>query len=39
VAGVNSAIFPIVGVITLITAFMTPYILRFGSRLNLSSSK
>jgi CPA2 family monovalent cation:H+ antiporter-2 len=39
VAGVNSAIFPIVGVITLITAFFTPYILRFGSRLNLSSSK
>jgi len=39
VAGANSAIFPIVGVITLITAFMTPYILRFGSRLNLSSSK
>lgn len=39
VAGVNSAIFPIVGVITLITAFMTPYILRFGSRLNLSSSE
>ena len=39
VAGVNSTIFPIVGVITLITAFMTPYILRFGSRFNLSSSK
>jgi CPA2 family monovalent cation:H+ antiporter-2 len=39
VAGANSAIFPIVGVITLITAFMTPYILRFGSRLNLSSSE
>ena len=39
VAGANSAIFPIVGVITLVTAFMTPYILRFGSRFNLSSSK
>jgi monovalent cation:H+ antiporter-2, CPA2 family len=32
VAGANSAIFPIVGVVTLVTAFMTPYILRFGSR-------
>ncbi len=39
VAGANSAIFPIVGVITLVTAFMTPYILRFGRRFNLSSSK
>lgn len=37
-AGANSAIFPIVGVITLVTAFMTPYVLRFGTRLNLSSS-
>jgi len=37
-AGANSAIFPIVGVITLVTAFMTPYVLRFGKRLNLSSS-
>jgi CPA2 family monovalent cation:H+ antiporter-2 len=38
VAGANSAIFPIVGVVTLVTAFMTPYVLRFGKRLNLSSS-
>jgi monovalent cation:H+ antiporter-2, CPA2 family len=38
VAGANSAIFPIVGVITLVTAFMTPYVLRFSSRVNLSSS-
>jgi monovalent cation:H+ antiporter-2, CPA2 family len=37
VAGANSAIFPIVGVITLVTAFITPYILRFGSRLNISA--
>jgi CPA2 family monovalent cation:H+ antiporter-2 len=36
--GANSAIFPIVGVITLVTAFVTPYVLRFGSQLNLSSS-
>jgi CPA2 family monovalent cation:H+ antiporter-2 len=39
VAGVNSAIFPIVGVVTLVATFLTPYILRFGSRLNLSASK
>jgi monovalent cation:H+ antiporter-2, CPA2 family len=38
VSGANSAIFPIVGVVTLVTAFMTPYVLRFGSRLNLMSS-
>jgi len=38
VAGANSAIFPIVGVVTLVTAFMTPYVLRFGTRLNISSS-
>jgi CPA2 family monovalent cation:H+ antiporter-2 len=39
VAGANSAIFPIVGIITLVTAFITPYILKFGSRLNISASK
>jgi len=38
VAGANSAIFPIVGVVTLVTAFMTLYVLRFGTRLNLTSS-
>ena len=37
VAGANSA-FPIVGVVTLVTAFMTPYVLRFGSRHNLMPS-
>lgn len=39
VVGVNSAIFSIAGVVTLVTAFMTPYVLKFGSRLNLSSSE
>jgi CPA2 family monovalent cation:H+ antiporter-2 len=39
VVGVNSAIFPIAGFVTLVTAFMTPYVLKFGSRLNLSSSE
>lgn len=36
--GANSAIFPIVGVVILVTVFMTPYVLRFGSRLNLMLS-
>jgi CPA2 family monovalent cation:H+ antiporter-2 len=34
---VSSAIFPIVGVVTIITTFMTPYVLRFGSGLRFSS--
>ena len=34
---VSSAVFPIVGVVTIITTFMTPYVLRFGSRLRFSS--
>lgn len=37
VTGANSAIFPIVGIVTLVTAFITPYILRFGSRLNIAA--
>lgn len=35
---VSSAVFPIVGVVTIITTFMTPYVLRFGSRLRIMSS-
>ena len=34
---VSAAVFPIVGIVTLITTFMTPYVLRFGSRLKISS--
>lgn len=34
---VSSAVFPIVGVVTIITTFMTPYVLRFGSGLRFSS--
>jgi CPA2 family monovalent cation:H+ antiporter-2 len=33
----SAAVFPIVGIVTLITTFMTPYVLRFGSRLKISS--
>jgi monovalent cation:H+ antiporter-2, CPA2 family len=38
VGAISSSIFPIVGVVTIITTFMAPYILRFGSKLKLSSS-
>lgn len=34
---VSSAVFPIVGVVTIITTFMTPYVLRFGSGLRFSN--
>jgi monovalent cation:H+ antiporter-2, CPA2 family len=30
---ITSAVFPILGVVTIVTRFMTPYVLRFGSRL------
>ena len=33
---VSSAVFPIVGVVTIITTFMTPYVLRLGSSLRFS---
>ncbi|MGH9979775.1 MAG: cation:proton antiporter [Nitrososphaeraceae archaeon] len=34
---VSSAVFPMVGVVTIITTFMTPYVLRFGSGLRFAS--
>jgi monovalent cation:H+ antiporter-2, CPA2 family len=33
VGAVSSAVLPILGVVTMITTFMTPYILKFGSKL------
>jgi monovalent cation:H+ antiporter-2, CPA2 family len=33
VGAITSAVLPILGVVTMVTAFMTPYILKFGSRL------
>src|SRR5918992_4082058 len=33
VSAITSAVFPILGVITIVTTFMTPYILRFGNKL------
>ena len=37
VGAITSAVLPILGVITIITTFMTPYILRFGSKLGNTS--
>lgn len=36
VGALTSAVFPILGVVTIVTVFMTPYILRFGSKLGMS---
>src|ERR687895_481472 len=33
VSAITSAVFPILGVVTIVTTFMTPYILRFGNKL------
>jgi CPA2 family monovalent cation:H+ antiporter-2 len=38
VGATSSAVFPIVGVVTIVTIFMTPYILRFGRQLTTSLS-
>ena len=39
VGAITSAVLPILGVVTMVTTFMTPYILRFGSKLgNVSQS-
>lgn len=37
VGAITSAVLPILGVVTIVTTFMTPYILRFGSKLTNSS--
>lgn len=36
VGAITSAVLPILGVVTIVTTFMTPYILRFGSKLGMS---
>ena len=39
VGAITSAVLPILGVVTMVTTFMTPYILKFGSKLgNVSQS-
>jgi monovalent cation:H+ antiporter-2, CPA2 family len=37
VGAISSAVFPILGVITIITTFMTPYVLRFGNKIKFAS--
>jgi len=39
VGAISSALLPILGVVTIATTFMTPYIIRFGSRINLSKAE
>ena len=36
---ITSAVLPILGVVTIVTTFMTPYVLRFGSNLQSSKAK
>jgi CPA2 family monovalent cation:H+ antiporter-2 len=38
IGAITSSIFPILGVVTIVTTFMTPYIIKFGSRIGISSS-
>lgn len=38
VGAISSAVFPILGVITIITTFMTPYVLRLGKKLKFKST-
>ena len=38
VGAISSAVFPIIGVVTIMTIFMTPYVLRFGRQLTTSLS-
>ena len=38
VGAISSAVFPIIGVVTIVTIFMTPYVLRFGRQLTTSLS-
>lgn len=39
VGAVSSFIFPMLGVVTIVTTFITPYVLRLGSRLKVTSKK
>lgn len=38
VGAITSSVFPILGVVTIVTTFMTPYVIKFGSRIRISSS-
>jgi K+:H+ antiporter len=36
VGAITSAVFPILGIVTIVTAFMTPYVIRFGNMIRIS---
>src|SRR5712692_3543936 len=38
VGAISSAVFPILGVVTIVTTFITPYVIKFGSRIRISPS-
>ena len=38
VGAITSSVFPILGVVTIVTTFMTPYVIKFGRRIRISSS-
>jgi CPA2 family monovalent cation:H+ antiporter-2 len=38
VGAISSAVFPILGIVTIVTAFMTPYVIKFGNILKISQS-
>jgi CPA2 family monovalent cation:H+ antiporter-2 len=38
VRAITSSVFPILGVVTIVTTFMTPYVIKFGSRIRIPST-
>jgi CPA2 family monovalent cation:H+ antiporter-2 len=38
VGAISSSVFPILGVVTIVTTFITPYVIKFGSRIRISPS-
>ena len=38
VGAISSSVFPILGIVTIVTAFMTSYVIKFGSRIKISSA-
>ena len=38
VGAISSSVFPILGIVTIVTAFMTSYVIKFGGMIRLSSA-
>ena len=38
VGAISSSVFPILGIVTIVTAFMTSYVIKFGSMIKISSA-